>query len=217
MLAASTFPIKPDELIERCKSVILAQRDIQDGSVDESIYADDFRFCAPFVGGPTPTAPGDRVPGLAKDEYLSALRSFDLLSAFPDMNNNYHRFYVDPFEPNRVWFQTRCFATHTGPLVGQPATGRKLELPPQAFSMTFNPDGQVTLFNVGYVIDRTVGNTGGLGGAFGFFWGTGNPLPFPECRPFKGSAQLRGLGLLQKVLKKLPRVRRGPRPSPKDA
>ena len=29
--------------------------------------------------------------------------------------------------------------------------------------------------------------------------------------------QLRGLGLLQKVLKKLPRVRRSPRPSPKDA
>ena len=26
----------------------------------------------------------------------------------------------------------------------------------------------MTLFNVGYVIDRTVGNTGGLGGAFGF-------------------------------------------------
>lgn len=33
----------------------------------------------------------------------------------------------------------------------------------------------MTLFNVGYVIDRTVGNTGGLGGAFGFFWATGNP------------------------------------------
>ena len=37
------------------------------------------------------------------------------------------------------------------------------------------PPRQVTLFNVGYVIDRTVGNTGGLGGAFGFFWATGNP------------------------------------------
>ena len=33
--------------------------------------------------------------------------------------------------------------------------------------MTFNEAGQVTLFNVGYVIDRTVGNTGGLGGACG--------------------------------------------------
>ena len=52
------------------------------------------------------------------------------------------------------------------------------------------------------VIDRTAGNTGGLGGAFGYFWGTGNPLPFPECQPFKGSIQLRLLGALQKLLPK---------------
>ena len=62
----------------------------------------------------------------------------------------------------------------------------------------------MTLFYVGYVIDRTVGNTGGLGGAFGFFWATGNPLPFPECQPFKGSLQMQGLTLLQKALDLLP-------------
>ena len=50
------------------------------------------------------------------------------------------------------------------------------------------------------MIDRTAGNTGGLGGAFGYFWGTGNPLPFPDCQPFKGSIQLRLLGALQKLL-----------------
>ena len=204
LLAKSTFPIAPDDLILKCKDVIIAQSGIQDGSIDESIYADDFRFCAPFVGGPTPAAPGDPMPGLDKAAYLSALRGFDLLTAFPDMNNQYHRFYVDPFEPNRVWFQTRCFATHTGELLGKPATGKKLELPPQSFSMVFNEQGQVKVFNVGYVVDRTVGNTGGLGGAFGFFWATGNALPFPECEPFKGSLQLRGLGLLQKLQKMLP-------------
>ena len=205
LLAASTFPIKPDDLIVKCKQVIKAQQDgLQDGSIDEDIYADDFRFCAPFVGGPTPAAPDDPMPGLDKAAYLSSLPQFNLLAAFPNMNNNYHFFRVDPFEPNRVWFQTRATATHTGPLMGSAPTGKKLELPPQAFSMTFNEQGQVTLFNVGYVIDRTVGNTGGLGGAFGFFWGTGNALPFPECRPFKGSVQLRGLGLLQKLLEKLP-------------
>jgi len=204
MLAASTFPFPPEELIDKCKGVILAQRGIQDGSIDETIYSDDFRFCAPFVGGPTPVSPSDPLPGLGKDQFLSSLRSFDLLAAFPDMNNNYHAFRVDPFEPNRVWFQTRAVATHTGALMGSPPTGKRLELPPQAFSMTFNEAGQVTLFNVGYVIDRTVGNTGGLGGAFGFFWGTGNALPFPECQPFKGSLQLRGLSLLQKALELLP-------------
>ena len=204
LLAASTFPIGPAALIDRCKSVILEQGKIQDGSLDETIYADDFRFCAPFVGGPTPRSADDPMPGLSKDQYLAALRNFDLLTAFPDMNNNYHRFYVDPFEPNRVWFQTRCFATHTGKLLGGEPTGKRLELPPQAFSMTFNEAGQLTLFNVGYVVDRTVGNTGGLGGAFGFFWATGNALPFPECQPFKGSARLRGLGFLQRLLERLP-------------
>ena len=64
--AASTFPIKPDDLIDRCKEVILAQAGIQDGSIDESIYADDFRFCAPFVGGPTNANPDDPLPGLNK-------------------------------------------------------------------------------------------------------------------------------------------------------
>ena len=28
-----------------------------------------------------------------------------------------------------------------------------------------------------YTVDRRQGNTGGLGGAFGYFYGTGNPLP----------------------------------------
>ena len=98
--AASTFPIKPDDLINRCKEVILSQRGLQDGSIDESIYADDFRFCAPFVGGPTNAQPGDPLPGLPKAAYLNALRNFDLLAAFPDMNNNYHAFRVDPFETN---------------------------------------------------------------------------------------------------------------------
>ena len=51
-------------------------------------------------------------------------------------------------------------------------------------------------------LDTQAGNTGGLGGAFGYFWGTGNPLPFPECQPFKGSIQLRLLGALQKLMPK---------------
>lgn len=48
---------------------------------------------------------------------------------------------------------------------------------------------------VGYVLDRRVGNTGGLGGAFAFFYGVGKPLPIPECQPYKKSWQFRLLGL----------------------
>ena len=193
------FPIAPDDLIARAKEVIVKNQNLQDPSVfDDSIYADDFRFVAPFVGGATSTT-GEKI-GFTKQEFLASLRSFDLLKAFPNLNNRYHSFRVDVFEPNRVWFQTRAKATHTGELMGASPTGKSLELPPEALSMTFNSQGQVELFTVGYVIDRTAGNTGGLGGAFGYFWGTGNPLPFPECQPFKGSIQLRLLGALQKLL-----------------
>ena len=117
------------------------------------------------------------------------------------MNNNFHFIRVDPFEPNRVWWHTRARATHTGPLLGKPATQRKLSLPPQANSFIFNEEGKVTQVTVGYVLDRRVGNTGGLGGAFAYFWGTGNPLPIPECQPYRKSFQFRILGLLGKLQK----------------
>ena len=68
--------------------------------------------------------------------------------------------------------------------------------------MVFDRDGKVQKFDVGYVTDWTVGNTGGLGGAFGFFWATGNPLPFPECEPFTPSWQLKILGLLGDLQKR---------------
>lgn len=152
----------------------------------------------PFVGGATPLN-GEDV-GLDKKAFVKALRGFDLLAAFPDLQQNYHAFRVDPWEPNRVWFQTRAFGTNTGDLMGKPATGKRLELPPEMLSMTFNADGQVQKFTVGYVLDRTVGNTGGLGQAFGLFWGVGAPLPIPECRPFTPSLPLLALGKIQAFL-----------------
>ena len=51
-------------------------------------------------------------------------------------------------------------------------------------------------------VDRRQGNTGGLGGAFAFFYGTGNPLPIPECQPYKPSKRFRFLNFLGKIQKK---------------
>jgi len=47
------------------------------------------------------------------------------------------------------------------------ATGKKVESPPQASSMTFNELGECTELTGGYVMDKNIGNTGGLGGVFG--------------------------------------------------
>jgi hypothetical protein len=186
MLAASTFPIKPDDIIRLTKRALVKGV----GTEDPSILADNFQFCAPVVGP------------LSRDQYLNALGSFKLLDAFPDMNNNFHFIRVDPFEPNRCYWHSRATATHTGPLMGKPATKVKLELPPQCNSLTFNEDGLITQLTIGYVLDRRVGNTGGLGGAFGYFYGTGNPLPIPECQPFKPSKRFKFLNLLGKVAEK---------------
>lgn len=118
------------------------------------------------------------------------------------MDNQFHGIRVDCFEPNRVWWFTRSKATHTGPLLGNAPTNKKLVLPPQANSFTFNDEGKITQVTVGYVMDRRVGNTGGLGGAFAYFYGTGNPLPIPECQPYKKSIRFRLFSLLGKLAPK---------------
>ena len=61
MLAASTFPIKPDELIGRAKQVLEAGVGTKDGG---ACLAPDFEFCAAVVGP------------LGRDEYLGALGNF---------------------------------------------------------------------------------------------------------------------------------------------
>jgi len=180
----STFAIKPDDLIQRCQEILAKGVGTKDNGAD---FAEDFEFCAPVVGP------------IGKKEYLRALASFKIEDGFPDVNQRYHFFRVDPFEPNRVWFNSRAVATNTGDFLGKPPTGKALTFPPQAFSLTFNEQGFVTQFTVGYVMDRRVGNTGGLGGAFGFFYGVGKPLPIPECRPYKRSWQFRLLGFVGRL------------------
>jgi len=188
MLAASSFAIKPAELVQLCKDVLA--RGAGTTKQGEADLADDFEFCAPVVGP------------IGKDAYLEALGTFKIQDVFPDVNNNYHFFRVDPFEPDRVWFQTRKTATNTGAFLGKPSTGKALTFPPEAYSIRFNPDGKVKEFTVGYPMDRRIGNTGGLGGAFGFFYGVGRPIPIPECKPYTPSWQFRMLRFISKVSKR---------------
>ena len=169
--ASNTFPIKPDELVVKCKSALRAGF----ANIGDSL-AEDFEFIGPVVGH------------MQRDAFVNAVGGFDLTTGFPDMKSNYHHFRVDPFETNRVWFQNRTTGTHTGKLAGRfEATGTAVECPPQALSMTFNESGKIVKITVGVVMDRTMGNTGGLGGVFGLFSAIGSPLPFPEARPWKMS------------------------------
>ena len=45
----------------------------------------------------------------------------------------------------------------------------------------------MTKYTIGVVMDRQLGNTGGLGGLYGILYAIGKPLPFPEATPWKPS------------------------------
>ena len=184
---ASTFPIKPDDLILRAKEVL--GPDIGIGTLDDgACLADDFEFCAAVVG-PIP-----------KEDYLGALDTFKLQDSF-DIESNYFGWTVDPMQTNRVWFMGRSIAQHKDTFSGVKATGKELVLPPQQFHLDFNEEGLVKEIGF-YTVDRRQGNTGGLGGAFGYFYGVGKPLPIREAQPFKPSKRYRFLQFIGNLAKK---------------
>lgn len=191
-LQKSTFPIAPEDLISLTKAYIASQSD--DEPADW--LADDFRFVAPVVGP------------FGKDEFKDSLKSFELKKGFPDIASNFHHFRVDPFEPNRVWFSIKFVGTNTGPIMGRPATGKTVESPVQAHSVTFNEQGEITKLTIGYVLDKETGNTGGLGGVFGLLYAIGYGIPFPEGQPYKPSpiygTLMQGNQMIQGIMKANP-------------
>jgi len=178
MLQEKGFPLPPEDLIARAKKFL----DSRGGfGADPALIADDFQFMGPVVGP------------LSKDVFVKAIGSVDMEASFPDFQGEFYGFRVDPFEGNRVWYIARGRGTNTGPppIVGGEPTNKKLENPPQACSLTYNEQGLVTKYTIGYVMDRTVGTTGGLGGLYGVLYSIGKPLPFPEARPWKMSKRYR--------------------------
>lgn len=172
MLAEAQFPLEPVQLIKGAKRFLAYNQGVD----KPELLDEDFVFMGPVVGP------------LTKAQYLKAVGGFDFSEAFPDANPEWHHFRVDPFEPNRVWMTARGRGTNTGPGLGgllPKATGKDYVNPPQACSVKIGPDGKVQQYTIGYVMDRTIGNTGGLGGIYGILYAMGKPLPFPEARPWK--------------------------------
>ena len=189
--ASSSFPIDPPALISRAKEIMSPQ--ISAGTNDGGdCLADNFEFVAAVVGP------------IGKEEYLGALGSFKLEDSF-DINQNLFGWNVDPMQTNRVWFFSRSVAKQKAPFMGTLPEDTKddgvLTMPPQLFHLDFNEDGKLKELGF-YTVDRRQGNTGGLGGAFGYFYGVGKPLPIPECKPYKPSFRLRTLNAIGKLAKK---------------
>mmetsp|Transcript_26782 Transcript_26782/g.30612 ORF Transcript_26782/g.30612 Transcript_26782/m.30612 type:complete len:316 (+) Transcript_26782:154-1101(+) len=157
------------------------------GGTKPEVLADDFQFLFPVVGP------------LTKEQFLDAFGKFKVRDAFPTSSPNYWNFRVDPLEPNRIWFLARGKYEHLGVLQFGPKgikpTGKKISLPPQVFSMSFDEEGKCYKLTGGYNVDRTVGDTKGLGGMFGIVTALGEKIPFAEGKPWKRSLLWEALAL----------------------
>lgn len=178
-LKNSNFPFSPQQLIEKMK--VLCSKEAGFGAKLPEALSDDFQFIFPVVGP------------LTKEEFCFALNNFKFEEGFPNAKNNFFGFTVDPMEPNRVWCFLRSVLKHEGTLnfggSKIPATQKTVIHTPQAYSACFDEEGKVFKLTGGYPIDRTIGNTGGLGGLFGVGYAVGGSLPFPEGKPWKPSLQ----------------------------
>lgn len=145
------------------------------GASESSLLASDFQFAGPLVGP------------LGKEEFVGALKTFNLKSLLPDLESKSYCFEIDSYDPERVWAILRSTGTQTGDLVfaGKvlgPATGNLYQSSPEAVSLSFNEQGLCYRVSAGYILDKEQGNTKGLGGIYGIFEAIGSPLPWWESR-----------------------------------
>ena len=113
----------------------------------------------------------------------------------------FHHFRADPLDPGRVWFTSQASGTDNGAgFLGNKPTGKSFQTPPQACSLKFDTSGLAIKYTIGHVMERSIGNTGGLGGVFGPAYAIGKPLPFREAQPWKPSLRYRMLMQVGKLL-----------------
>lgn len=167
----------PEELITIAKRFLVTSKGL---GGDPNMLAETFQFEGPVVGP------------LSKNAFVKAIGSVDFETAFPNWTPQFYGFFVDPLEGDRVWYTARGYGKNEGPLLpfAPEPTGQVVVNPPQGCSLTIDHEtGLITKYTIGYVTDRTIGNTGGLGGLYGILYALGKPLPFPEAQPWKQSWQ----------------------------
>lgn len=173
LVASRTGGRSAEQLIAIVKEALAYNNGV---GLNPDSLASNFKFEGPVVGP------------LEKTTFVAALGNVDFAAAFPDWKGQFYGFNVDPIDGNRVWYFARGEGTHKGPFPGpMEATGRRVVNPPQACSMTINEEGLISRYTIGYVVDRSAGNTGGLGGLYGILYAIGRGLPFPEAQPWTPS------------------------------
>jgi len=189
----STTSLSPDELIDLTKKYVFAP----DLEYIRNSLSEDFVFRGPIIGP------------LNKSDYLQSVTSLvgtgvDFYGdVIQDYQPNAFGFSIDPVEPNRVWYFVRERGFFKGdldsPSLGQlSANGKEFIAPPEARSVTFDANGKVIRYTLGYAADRFTGdNTKGKGGIFGALHVMGVDIPSEPGNPVTGFMQWLGTEVLK--------------------
>lgn len=177
----AAYAVASDDQDEVNRRLKLASEFVQNEGfyrpVKAELLADDFVFMGPVVGP------------LNVRDYLGTVGIFKIYEAFPDVEVIAAPFTQDPVDPDRFWSILRVTGTHTGPLdVGDTvikATGKKMEVGPQAVSVTFDSNDKVVRFTGGYITDVRDGGTGDAGAMFAVMRSVGVPAPRPGGKTVK--------------------------------
>lgn len=120
---------------------------------------------------------------LGKEAFLGAWRGLKIAEGLPDLQMNFRDAFVCLHDVNRVWYTSSPTGTHSERLcLGErefAATGNRWISPPERGSMTFDGAGRCIAMTGGYVMDRRMGNTEGLGGVYGLCTALHLPTPTP--------------------------------------
>jgi hypothetical protein len=194
-LSKSRFPIKPVALIARAKQVI--DKDILDADDLSEDFVFQFPVVGPLSKAEYLKAVGGfqiksmfpdlnlgihnfHVDPLQPNRVWYVLLPSSIYLLVPPMS-----MYIDsltllslppppPSPPSSLplplppYRYTVCFtARNSGDGPFGAATNIQVDCPPQVNSLSFNERGQVVKYTGGYVVDKDVGNSGGMGGLFG--------------------------------------------------
>jgi len=149
------FPGEPSfDVIEMTKAYVEA------GPGDNQQYLD-----------PEYTFRGSVVGPITGQDVMETQESFDILTAYPDLQRNVFGYTVDPENPYRCFLFERWRGTFTGELslfgLKLSPNQRAVECPMHTTSVVWNPEGKIIYESISGPLDRFEGNTKGVGAVFG--------------------------------------------------
>ena len=173
---AKSSPFPEPVMFSLAKSIV----ETSFGAEEPSLLTNDFQFTAPLIGP------------LSKDEFVRQSNVAGIKAAFKDLKMDAYNFEIDQYDRDRVWFITKSKGKQTNSLIGpdgkiikevseDPSFGVYVSAP-EAVSVSINDKGLCYRVTNGYILDKEIGNTKGLGGSLGLLEAIGAGKSFLETR-----------------------------------